>query len=107
LVSSSSAGFFGIPAEEQYNLEVMIEWPGFNNTLAPWNTVGSRSDYANLQCDRGTWNYTTVNGILNDWDEKYLKDARERLQKHVKGLELTIQDVRMMVSQLLYPRGRG
>ena len=33
------AGFFGIPAEDQYNLEVMIEAPGFNCTLAPWNSV--------------------------------------------------------------------
>lgn len=32
-------GFFGYPAEEQYNLEVMIEAPGFNCTLAPWNVV--------------------------------------------------------------------
>jgi hypothetical protein len=34
-------GFFGIPAEDQYNLEVMIESPGFNCTLAPWNSVRS------------------------------------------------------------------
>jgi hypothetical protein len=34
-----AAGFFGIPAEDQFNLEVMIESKGFNNTLAPWNTV--------------------------------------------------------------------
>jgi hypothetical protein len=33
------SGFFGIPAEDQYNLEVMIEAPGFNCTLAPWNSV--------------------------------------------------------------------
>lgn len=33
------AGFFGIPAEDQYNLEVMIESPGYNCTLAPWNAV--------------------------------------------------------------------
>lgn len=32
-------GFFGIPAEDQYNLEVTIEWSGFNNTLAPYSTV--------------------------------------------------------------------
>jgi hypothetical protein len=32
-------GFFGIPAEDQYNLEVMIESPGYNCTLAPWNAV--------------------------------------------------------------------
>lgn len=34
-----AAGFFGIPAEDQYHLEVTVEAPGFNNTLAPWNTV--------------------------------------------------------------------
>jgi hypothetical protein len=39
------SGFFGIPAEDQYNLEVMIEWPGFNNTLAPWNTVSPLPSY--------------------------------------------------------------
>jgi hypothetical protein len=33
------SGFFGIPSEDQYNLEVMIEAPGFNCTLAPWNSV--------------------------------------------------------------------
>ena len=34
-----ATGFFGYPADEQYNLEVMVESPGFNCTLAPWNTV--------------------------------------------------------------------
>jgi hypothetical protein len=33
------AGFFGFPAEEQYNLEVMVESPGFNCTLAPYGVV--------------------------------------------------------------------
>ena len=37
-------GFFGIPAEDQYNLEVMIEAPGFNCTLAPWNSVSPSCD---------------------------------------------------------------
>lgn len=32
-------GFFGIPTEDQYNLEVMIEWPGYNCTLAPYTQV--------------------------------------------------------------------
>ncbi len=35
-----ATGFFGYPADEQYNLEVTIESPGFNNTMAPWTTVG-------------------------------------------------------------------
>lgn len=30
-----AAGFFGIPAEDQYELELTIETPGFNNTFAP------------------------------------------------------------------------
>ena len=34
------AGFFGIPVEDQYHLEVMIEAPGFNCTLSPWTQVG-------------------------------------------------------------------
>lgn len=37
-----ATGFFGYPAEEQYNLEVTIEAWGVNNTLAPYMTV-SRS----------------------------------------------------------------
>lgn len=30
-----AAGFFGIPYEGQYNQEITIESPGFNNTFAP------------------------------------------------------------------------
>jgi hypothetical protein len=33
------SGFFGIPAEDQYNLEVMVESPGYNCTLAPYLQV--------------------------------------------------------------------
>lgn len=32
-------GFFGIPAENQYNLEVLIESPGYNCTFAPYLQV--------------------------------------------------------------------
>lgn len=39
LSSLLSTGFFGVPADDQYNLEVTIEAPGFNNTLAPFTTV--------------------------------------------------------------------
>lgn len=41
------SGFFGIPAEDQFNLEVMIEWPGFNCTLAPYMHVSSSIDRRN------------------------------------------------------------
>jgi hypothetical protein len=33
------SGFFGIPVEDQYNLAVMIESPGFNCTLSPYAMV--------------------------------------------------------------------
>jgi len=46
-----TAGFFGYPAEESYNLEVMIESPGFNCTLAPWNAV---------RCDMAIWSVANV-----------------------------------------------
>lgn len=45
-----AAGFFGIPAEDQYNLEVMIEAPGFNCTLAPWNAV-RRAEHHSLEVE--------------------------------------------------------
>lgn len=33
-----AAGFFGIPAESQHHLEIIIEAPRFNNSLAPYHT---------------------------------------------------------------------
>jgi hypothetical protein len=30
-----AAGFFGIPYEDQFELELIIETPGSNNTFAP------------------------------------------------------------------------
>jgi hypothetical protein len=33
-----AAGFFGIPYEGQFNLELTVESPGFNNTFAPYAT---------------------------------------------------------------------
>lgn len=49
-----AAGFFGIPTEEQYNLEVMIEWPEFNCTLAPYYGVCQPSGRMRLQlCSSG------------------------------------------------------
>ncbi len=38
----TTQGFFGIPGEDQYNLEVTVEWEGYNNTLAPYTTVSDR-----------------------------------------------------------------
>lgn len=82
-----AAGFFGIPDEDQYNLLVMIEAPGFNCSLAPYHS-----------CPNDNKLYPNVNAKLATWDFIYLKDARKRLQKMVKGYDITIQDARDMVS---------
>ncbi len=58
------------------------------------------SDYPTAdaeKCYNADWNSTGVRNKLHEWDEIYLKDARKRLQKDLRGIELTTQDVRMMV----------
>lgn len=85
-----AAGFFGIPDEDQYNLLVMIEAPGFNCSLAPYHS-----------CPNDNKLYPNVNAKLATWDFIYLKDARKRLQKMIKGYDVSIQDARDMVSSLI------
>lgn len=43
---------------------------------------------------------TDVVGKIQEWEAIYLKDAHKRLQKQLKGYELSIHDVANMV----YPR---
>ncbi|WVQ79561.1 hypothetical protein IAT38_001660 [Cryptococcus sp. DSM 104549] len=83
-----ATGFFGFPADDQYNLEVTIEAPGFNNTLAPYTTCrGSGVDYR-LK--------------LAEWDAVYLKEAKERLQALVQGWDLTFTDINDMMEMCAY-----
>src|SRR5690348_974737 len=109
-----AAGFFGIPAEDQFNLEVMIESKGFNNTLAPWNTVSEvfghpavihfarrdqdlhrgLADLTSTQCPDTEGYNKEVLDRLHQWDDVFLKDARKRLQKHITGYDLSINDVK-------------
>lgn len=77
-----ATGFFGYPAEEQYNLNVIIESPGFNNTLAPY-----------LTCDNdGGLLRANVSQKLSEWDRVFLKNAVERLNGDIQGYNITIQD---------------
>ncbi|RSH94137.1 hypothetical protein EHS25_003940 [Saitozyma podzolica] len=78
-----AAGFFGIPAGDQFNLEVMIEAKGFNNSLAPWNTCPDPEGYNEEITEK-----------LHRWDVIFLKDARTRLQKHISGYDLSTNDVK-------------
>ncbi|WVQ68657.1 uncharacterized protein L199_006866 [Kwoniella botswanensis] len=83
-----AAGFFGIPADDQYNLEVTIEAPGFNNTMAPWNT-----------CRALGGDFKTK---LAEWDAVFLKDAQRRLQDMIEGYEITIKDAKDMMETCAY-----
>ncbi|KAJ9111687.1 hypothetical protein QFC19_001046 [Naganishia cerealis] len=76
--------FFGIPVEDQYNLEVMIESPGYNCTLAPYTQCAN--DNANLA--------KAVKERLAVWENHFLKDAQKRLAKHIEGYNFTIRDAK-------------
>ncbi|KLT42693.1 phosphoglycerate mutase-like protein [Cutaneotrichosporon oleaginosum] len=86
-----AAGFFGIPAEEQYNLEVMVEWPGYNCSLAPYHS-----------CPNDLKVYPLVREKLAQWDKRFLKSARKRLQELMNGYELTLHDVINMMDLCPY-----
>ncbi|GAA5820941.1 hypothetical protein JCM11251_001886 [Rhodosporidiobolus azoricus] len=78
-----AAGFFGLPFEDQYHQLVTIEWPGFNNTLAPYMTC----DNANRQ------DMTHGPKKMAEWAGIYLADALERLKPQVEGVELVTKDL--------------
>ena len=79
-----AAGFFGVPDFlTSYNQELVIEADNFNNTLAPYDTCTN----SNLPVSNFGTNQTAI------WLDIYLQSALRRLQRDVKGLELTITDV--------------
>ncbi|ODN74231.1 hypothetical protein L202_07676 [Cryptococcus amylolentus CBS 6039] len=82
-----ATGFFGYPSEEQYNLEVTIESPGFNNTLAPYSTCRPNYDFVKK---------------LAEWDAVSLPETRDRLQENMDGLALTLTDVNEMMEMCAY-----
>lgn len=82
-----AAGFFGIPDTKQHNLEVMIEAPGFNCSLAPYHS-----------CPNDRKVYGPTQEKLAQWDAVFLKKARKRIQKQITGYELSFTDVKEMVS---------
>lgn len=77
-----AAGFFGIPFEEQYHQLVMIEWPGYNSTLAALTCANA----ARVDLSHGY-------DKMREWLDVYLEDARARLQDMVEGVELRVRDV--------------
>lgn len=60
-------------------MSIEIEANNFNSTLASWtNCANANGDLFNLGFDAAA-----------NWTNIYLKDAVKRLQKHIKGVELT------------------
>ncbi|GJN94417.1 hypothetical protein Rhopal_007497-T1 [Rhodotorula paludigena] len=78
-----AAGFFGIPFEQQYHQLVTIEWPGFNNTLAPYMTCKNAIDYGRTRAPQK----------MAEWIKRYLDDALQRVQPLVEGVTLRHRDL--------------
>ncbi|CZT42733.1 probable 3-phytase A precursor [Rhynchosporium secalis] len=76
------AGFFGLEWTNNATIEVIIEAPGFNNSLAGYDNCKNANTFRN----KGGANATT------EWVKVYLKDATERLKPLIKGFEWTIED---------------
>lgn len=81
-------GFFGWDAPSKINLEVINEIKGQNNTLVPY-----------FDCNNQFFLSNDLNPI---WRKKYLKNALSRIQKQVKGVNLTITDIYNMQSMCAY-----
>ncbi|KAK7037570.1 hypothetical protein VNI00_011062 [Paramarasmius palmivorus] len=86
-------GFFGYPIEGKYQQSITIEAANFNNTLAPYDVCPNAN--RRTVSDRGTW-------YVARWADKYLATARKRLQKQIKGFELSIEDVYTMQQMCAY-----
>ncbi|KAI0306751.1 phosphoglycerate mutase-like protein [Multifurca ochricompacta] len=88
-----AAGFWGIPYENKYLQSITIEDRGVNNTLAPYMTCHNGGNRA--KADRGT-------SFVKEWAAIYLKEVRDRLQQHIDGYTLTIEDVYTMQQMCAY-----
>ena len=83
-----AAGFFGIPTEGQYNLEITVEAEGYNNTGAPYDN-----------CPRGNddYGYVGSTAAAKYWATALVPTAA-RLNKLVSGgLEFDASDAEAML----------
>ncbi|KAJ3552547.1 hypothetical protein NP233_g12855 [Leucocoprinus birnbaumii] len=85
---SFASGFFGSPSyPTKYHLLTQLESRGINNTLSP-NKIcpNSHNEISRIGMER----------YADRWVQKYLKGAKERLEKLVPGFELSIWDCLQM-----------
>ena len=88
------AGFFGLEWTNNATLELIIEQPGFNNSLAGYFQCNN----SNLPVNQGGTNATTA------WNNVYLQNATQRLQALSPNFRLNISDVYKYTSQVMYTR---
>ena len=85
-------GFFGWDAPSKVNLEVLTETQGQNNTLAPYEYCTNADNSSFYLGDQ----------MSTEWQKVYLKDAIQRLQGDLKGIELDETMVYGMMSICAY-----
>ncbi|KAJ3775329.1 phosphoglycerate mutase-like protein [Lentinula raphanica] len=86
-------GFFGFPVEGKVEMSVGVEGEGFNHTLAPYYACPNARKHQ--ISDRGKF-------YVERWTEIYLNATRDRLQSHLKGYDLSIEDVYTMQQLCAY-----
>jgi Histidine phosphatase superfamily (branch 2) len=76
------AGFFGLDWTQNATLEVIVESPGFNNSLVAFDS-----------CNNSVGAVNTGGSNASDiWIAMYLGNATQRLQSMVTGLNWTLAD---------------
>lgn len=79
-----AAGFFGLPSDDAYFQQILIEHKGFNNSLASYDSCPN-SDKPEIG-DLGR-------KFSSQWASLYLSDATDRFNQQVTGLNFTSADL--------------
>jgi hypothetical protein len=99
-----TAGFFGIPYENQYQQLVTIEHDGVRPLLSPSSLAfaarltrarSSTTCSRRTKADRGTV-------YVRQWAEVFLADAKKRIQPVLEGYTLVAEDVHSMMQMCAY-----
>lgn len=83
-------GFFGWDATSKVNLEVLTEADKQNNTLEPKHS-----------CPNGD-EIKFGDKMRKQWQNVYLQKPLDRIQQHIKGINLTIDDMENFISMCPY-----
>ena len=76
------AGFFGLGWTQNASLELVIEQPKFNNSLAGY--------YGCANSENSSYSYG--NAALAQWSNVYLQNATQRISSQIQGLNWTVTD---------------